>query len=33
MNNHSQNVMRDGLKSVLHKAIEHTAKSVECPFV
>lgn len=33
MNDPTKNVMHDALKSLLHKAIEHTANSVECPFV
>lgn len=32
MNNRTQNVVHDALKSLLHKTIEHTANSVECPF-
>lgn len=32
MNNCTQNVVHDALKSLLHKTIEHTANSVECPF-
>lgn len=33
MNGYAQNVMHDALKSLLHKSIQHTANSVECPFV
>lgn len=33
MNDPTKNVMHDALKSLLHKAIERTANSVECPFV
>ena len=33
MNDPTRNVMHDALKSLLHKTIERTANSIECPFV
>lgn len=33
MNNCTQNVVHDALKSLLHKTIEQASNSVECPFV
>lgn len=33
MNNRTQNVVHDALKSLLHKTIEQASNSVECPFV
>lgn len=33
MNNRTENAIHNALKSLLHKTIEHTANSVECPFV
>lgn len=33
MNNRTQSVVHDALKSLLHKTIEQASNSVECPFV